>query len=169
MSAGELWGLLGVFVGGAIPWLEAIVVIPAGIIAGLPPVLVILAGASGNLLTVALAAFAGERLKEKWSAWRRRRRERAGTAADPIAQTRGAERAQKRQARIERIMTRGGLPLLALVGPLGVGTQISALVAVATGVRARSAFAWIGGATLAWCIVAGVAAVHGIELLGVTS
>lgn len=169
MSAGELWGLLGVFVGGAIPWLEAIVVIPAGIIAGLPPVLVILAGSSGNLLTVALAAFAGEWLTQKWSAWRRRRRERTGAERDPEAEARRAARAQKRQARIERIMARGGLPLLALVGPLGVGTQISALVAVATGVSARAAFLWIGGATLAWCIVAGVAAVQGIELLGVTA
>ena len=169
MSAGEFWGLLGVFVGGATPWLEAIVVIPAGIIAGLPPVLVILAGASGNLLTVAVAAFAGEWLKEKWSAWRQRRREVTGKAADPHAEAQRAARAQKRRARIERIMTRGGLPLLALVGPLGIGTQISVLVAVATGVRARSAFLWIGGATLAWCIVAGVAAVHGIALLGITS
>jgi hypothetical protein len=166
MSAGELWGLLGVFVGGAIPWLEAIVVIPAGIMAGLPPVLVILAGASGNLLTVALAAFAGERLKQMWSAWRRRRRERTGAGAVLEQEARRAAAAQKRQACIERIMTRGGLPLLALVGPLGVGTQISALVAVATGVRARTAFLWIGGATLAWCIVAGVAAMQGIELLG---
>jgi len=46
VSAAELWGLLGVLLGGAIPWLEAVVVIPAGIIAGLPAVPVILAGES---------------------------------------------------------------------------------------------------------------------------
>src|SRR5690625_5862378 len=74
--------------------------------------------------------------------------------------------AQKRRSRVERIMNRGGLPLLALVGPLGVGTQLSAIVAVAAGARAWPAFLWIGGATLGWCIVAGVAAVQGTELLG---
>lgn len=54
------WGLLGVFAGGAFPWLEAIVVIPAGIFAGLPVVPVVIAGAGGNLLTVGIAAYAGE-------------------------------------------------------------------------------------------------------------
>lgn len=120
MSAGEIWALLGVLVGGAIPWLEAVVVIPAGIVAGLPAVPVILAGAGGNLLTVGVAAFAGEWLRRKWTAWRVRRREASGHGQDPeIAQRREA-RAQKRQDRIERIMNRGGMPLPALLGPLGV-------------------------------------------------
>ncbi|HJB11703.1 MAG TPA: small multi-drug export protein [Candidatus Brachybacterium merdavium] len=166
MNAADLWGLLGVFLGGAIPWLEAVVVIPAGIIAGLPVAPVILAGAAGNLLTVAVAAFAWEWVRQKWSAWRRRRRQATGKADDPEAEARRAATAQKRRSRVERIMNRGGLPLLALVGPLGVGTQLSAIVAVAAGARAWPAFLWIGGATLGWCIVAGVAAVQGIELLG---
>lgn len=166
MSAAELWGLLGVFLGGAIPWLEAVVVIPAGIIAGLPAVPVILAGATGNLLTVAVAAFAWEWVTRRWSAWRRRRRQATGKAADPEAEARRAATAQRRRSRVERIMNRGGLPLLALVGPLGVGTQLSAIVAVAAGAKAWPAFLWIGGATVGWCIVAGIAVVQGIELLG---
>lgn len=168
MSAAELWGLLGVFVGGAIPWLEAVVVIPAGVVAGLPAVLVIIAGATGNLLTVGLAAFAGQWLKEKWSVWRQRRRAASGRAEDPDFDARRNEKALKRRSRIEKVMDRGGMPLLALLGPLGLGTQLSAVAAVAIGVRARSAFLWIGGATLAWCIVAGIAAVQGVELLGIT-
>jgi len=168
MSAAELWGLLGVFVGGAIPWLEAVVVIPAGVVAGLPSVLVIIAGATGNLLTVGLAAFAGQWLKEKWSAWRQRRRAASGRTEDPDAEARRNEKALKRRSRIEKVMERGGMPLLALLGPLGLGTQLSAVAAVAIGVRARSAFLWIGGATLAWCVVAGIAAVQGVELLGIT-
>ena len=64
-------------------------------------------------------------------------------------------------------MNRGGLPLLALVGPLGLGTQISAVVAVATGVRARSSFIWIGLGTVMWCIVAGAVALTGVEFLGI--
>lgn len=169
MNAAELWGLLGVFVGGAVPWLEAVVVIPAGVVAGLPPALVIIAGSSGNLLTVALAAFAGEWLKQKWTAWRHRRRRATGKADDPEAEARRTEKAHRRRSRIDGIMNRGGLPLLALLGPLGVGTQLSAVAAVASGVRARSAFLWIGGATLGWCIIAGIAAVTGIEILGIGS
>jgi hypothetical protein len=34
----ENLGLLGVFIAGAIPWMEAIAVVPAGILVGLNPV-----------------------------------------------------------------------------------------------------------------------------------
>lgn len=146
-------GLLGVFLGGALPWLEAVVVIPAGVLAGLPVVPVIAVGTLGNLLTVALAAFAGEGIKKRWSAWRSRRKPRARTS--------------RSQERIQRLMERGGLPLLALLGPIGIGTQASAIVAVAAGSSALRSFLWIASGTVAWCIVAGIAAVRGFALLGI--
>lgn len=62
----ERLGLVGVLLGGALPWLEAVVVIPAGILLGLPPLAVVVAAVAGNLSTVALAAFAGERLRVVW-------------------------------------------------------------------------------------------------------
>lgn len=148
-------GLLGVFLGGALPWLEAVVVIPAGILAGLPLVPVIAVGASGNLLTVALAAFAGEEIRRRWRAWRSRRGSR-----EP------SERSRRNRARIQRLLERGGLPLLALVGPIGIGTQVSALMAVAGGSSALRAFTWIAAGTVAWCILAGIAAARGVALLG---
>lgn len=64
-------------------------------------------------------------------------------------------------------MNRGGLPLLALVGPLGIGTQISAIVAVAAGTRATPAFLWIGAGTLLWCVVAAVATTTGLGFFGI--
>lgn len=50
----ERLGLVGVFLGGALPWLEAVFAIPAGILLGLPPLAVV-----GNLSTVALAVSLG--------------------------------------------------------------------------------------------------------------
>lgn len=67
MSAAQWLGLLGTLLGGALPWLEAVVVIPAGIVAGLPTVPVVIAAVTGNLLTVALAAWFGERIMVWWS------------------------------------------------------------------------------------------------------
>lgn len=164
----ETWlGLVGVFLGGALPWLEAVVVIPAGILAGLPALPVIVAGAVGNLLTVGIAAYAGEWLIGKWSAWRHRRKAASGDKTDPEAEARRTRKSAKNRARIERLMNRGGLPLLALVGPLGLGTQISAVVAVSTGVRATVSFIWISAGTVVWCIIAGVAAVTGFQFLGI--
>jgi hypothetical protein len=143
--------LLGVFLGGALPWLEAVVVVPLGIIGGLPPVAVVIAGASGNLLTVAVAAFAGERVR-RW--WRTRLRRSVDAAAS----------ATGRGSRVERLFERWGLPGLALLGPLGIGTQLSALVAVGFGQAPRRVVAWIGGGTIAWCVVAAVLAVTGSGL-----
>ncbi|WP_278312604.1 small multi-drug export protein [Lolliginicoccus levis] len=175
--------LLGVFIGGAAPWLEAIIVIPAGIVAGMNPVVAFLAGTSGNLITVAIAAWFGERLRD-W--WRERRDRKAAARASHIAasasatggatagidapasaqQEREAAKRGKRAARIESIVTRWGMPALAILGPLGLGTQASAIVAVGLGVSARTAFAWIGGATIAWGLIAAVLASQGMAMLG---
>lgn len=159
------WGLLVVFLGGATPWLEAIVVIPGGIIAGLPAIPVVAAAVIGNVLTVALAAFAGEWLTARWSAFWQRRRAARHQELDPEVAARRAERAERRRRRVQKVMSRGGLPLLAILGPLGLGTQISALVAVGAGVRAWPAFLWISVATLVWGAVAAVLTVTGSELI----
>lgn len=55
----EQLGLVGVFLAGAIPWFEAIAVVPAGIIFGLDPVLTVLFAAAGNILTIAVFAYGG--------------------------------------------------------------------------------------------------------------
>lgn len=160
---GAHWSILaGAFVGGAFPWLEAIVVIPIGILAGAPPVLVALAAAVGNLLTVGLAAAFGARIRD-W--WVRRRQHR--TVADGGEDEARAERRQRRQDRISRVMTRWGMPGLAVLGPIGLGTQFSALAAVAVGVSARAAFLWVGAGTVAWSIVAAVLTVTGVSVAGI--
>lgn len=161
MGESMWWGLLGVFAGGALPWLEAVVVIPGGIVAGLPVVPVFLAGVTGNLLTVALAAFAGDRIRTALAA--RRSRRAAARGDDPDETARRAARRRARRDRAERLMDRGGLPLLALLGPIGLGTQVSALVAVAAGIGPARSFAWIGAGTMLWCVVAAVATVAGFE------
>lgn len=51
-----------VFLGGALPWLEAIIVSLIGTIANLPTVLVVLVAVIGNLLTVWLTAVYGKRI-----------------------------------------------------------------------------------------------------------
>ncbi|MCI2264797.1 small multi-drug export protein [Sediminivirga luteola] len=159
LSAAQ-WSVLGgVFLGGATPWLEAIVVIPGGILAGAPVTLVILAGVTGNLLTVGIAAWFGERIRGWWQRWREKRRARSGRAGDPEAEAKRA----RRRARIERVMSRWGMPGLAILGPIGLGTQVSAVVAVAAGVSAWTSFLWVGAGTVAWSLVAAVATVAGVS------
>lgn len=161
MSGFDWLTLGGIFLGGAFPWLEAVVVIPAGILAGLPVVPVVLAGVLGNLVTVGLAALLGERARSWWIERRRIRR-----SADHESQQ-VENRAARRRARVARIMSRWGLPALALLGPIGIGTQVSAVVAVGAGARASATFAWIAAGTFAWSIVAAAAAVTGLNIAGI--
>lgn len=169
MSAAEWWGILGVFLGGATPWLEAPIVIPTGLIAGLPVVPVLLAAIIGNLLTVGIAAYFGEAMRSWFSRRRASRRRELDVEAEEHRRARTQHRrarTQRRRARIEKVMDRGGLPLLALVGPVGLGTQVSAVVAVALGVRATTSFLWVSAGTVLWCVVAAYATLAGVEILG---
>jgi len=148
----ERLGLLGVLIGGAVPWLEAVTVIPAGILLGLPPVAVVVTAIVGNLATVALVAFGGERVRSRLLARRRRRVE-------------GAEGG--RASRAERVMSRFGVPGLAILGPLGVGTQLSAAIIVSLGVSGRRAFAWVGASTIGWSAVVALLVAWGMDVTGI--
>ncbi|MFO7960912.1 MAG: hypothetical protein R6U94_08200 [Nitriliruptoraceae bacterium] len=64
-------------------------------------------------------------------------------------------------------MQRWGLPGLALLGPIGLGTQLSAVLAISMGVSAWRTLAWIAAGTTAWCVVAAVLADAGMSFAGV--
>ncbi|MDA3003066.1 MAG: small multi-drug export protein [Actinomycetota bacterium] len=122
MTAGGLvqqLGLLGVFIAGAIPGLEAVTVTPVGIIIGLDPVLTLDFAIAGNIIAVVMFAY----LSEKILQWAARRRERKSGSA-PHA----------RCERARRIFDRYGILGTALLGPLVLGTQFAAAVAVSFGV-----------------------------------
>lgn len=100
--SGSEWLMLGaVFLGGALPWLEAIIVSLIGIIANLPTVLVVLVAVIGNLLTVWLTAVYGKRIRDWWIKRRRARLEANGTIED-------TGKCQQCRERINRIMARWG-------------------------------------------------------------
>lgn len=164
MSATDLLLLLGVFLGGAAPWLEAIIVIPAGILAGLNPAVTVVAGTVGNLLTVAVAAWFGERIRAWWRRRRARKRVLVGDGNDTEGETRSAS-----WQRAQRIAQRWGMPALAALGPIGLGTQVSAIVGVSLGLSARASFVWIGIATVLWAIVAAWATLAGVSIAGVSA
>ena len=116
----EQLGLLGVFIAGAIPWLEAITVIPVGILFGLNPTLTFLFAIAGNVLTVVLFAYLSSQILQ-WIA-RRRERKHGKRTRDP------------RGERARKIFDRYGIFGMAILGPLVIGTQFAAAVAVSMGV-----------------------------------
>lgn len=131
----EQLGLFGVFMGGAIPWLEAIVVVPSGILIGLDPLPTVVFAVAGNAITIFLFAFGGSKIRS----WMRKRRLAKGKTDE-----------SPRIAKAQRSFDRWGIYGLAILGPLVIGTQFAALVAVAGGVKPLKTSVIITTATILW-------------------
>jgi hypothetical protein len=151
----QLVAYVTVFVAAAIPWLEVLLVVPAGIVAGLPPVPTALVGAAGNAATLVPLVVGGDRLRTWWQD--RRTRHRAARSAPDETGGRGG--------RARRLYTRFGLPGLALFGPLLTGVHVAALVGLAAGSPRRPTLVWLLGGVVVWAALAAAATVVGLDVL----
>jgi hypothetical protein len=138
----EQLGLLGIFIAGAIPWFEAIAVVPAGILFGLDPVLTVLAAVSGNAITIFLFAYAGASIRQ----WLIRRREARGKSGD-------SPKYQKAMVAFDKY----GIWGMAALGPILIGTQFAAAASVAAGVKPLKVSLLITLSMAIWSVVLAVA------------
>ena len=133
----EQLGLFGVFLAGAIPWFEAIGVVPAGIVFGLDPVLTVLFAAAGNIITIAAFAYGGGGIRN----WIVRRRIAKGKPAE-------SPKFVKAQAAFEKY----GIYGMALLGPILIGTQFAAAASVAAGVKPLKVTIVVSIAMVMWAV-----------------
>lgn len=149
-EAGSWWSYLLVFLAAATPVLEVLVVIPAGVLAGMSPVTTALVAAAGNLSTVVLVAVAGDRILGRW---RQRRPERDD------------DRPRGRSQRASDLIRRWGVPGLALLAPLTTGTHIATVAALATGSDTGRTLRWMTVGILVWSVAAAGATAAGLSVL----
>lgn len=143
---GAWWAYLLVFVAAAIPVIEVLVVVPAGILAGLAPVPVVALALAGNLTTVALVVVAGDRLATWW---------RARRAGIPRAD-------HPRAVRARHLARRWGVPGLGLLAPLTTGSHLAAIAALATGAGQRRVLIWMTAGLVVWAVAVAVATTLGV-------
>ncbi|WP_010274905.1 small multi-drug export protein [Paenibacillus senegalensis] len=146
----EEWSYLAVFVLGSIPWIELVAVIPLGVVFGLNPIAVAVLGFAGNWLTMFMVIALFDRLQRWWG------KKRSG---DP--------QESKRGKRARAIWERYGLPGLAIVGPLLIGSHIAAAVAMAFKAPRVAVTAWMSFSLALWTIVLAVVAYFGFDFLGI--
>ena len=137
----EQLGLLGIFIAGAIPWLEAIAVVPGGILFGLDPVLTVIAAAAGNAITIFLFAFGGASIRT----WLLKRREAKGKTGE-------SPRYKKALAAFDKY----GMWGMAALGPILIGTQFAAAASVAAGVKPLKVSILITASMVLWSIAIAV-------------
>jgi Ca2+/H+ antiporter, TMEM165/GDT1 family len=160
---------LAVLLAAAVPFLEVLVVVPAGIVAGLSPAGTVVVAAAGNVATLVLLVVTGDRLRSWWRRGRRRvpAEVGVGTARDGPRATgtdgSRSERSPRGAARARRVFERYGLPGLAALGPLLTGAHVAAVVALAAGAPRRRTVLWLSGGVVAWAVVAATATLLGVE------
>ncbi len=140
------WRYLLVFVLAAIPWLEILLVIPAGVAIGLDPLLVAVVAFAGNALPIYGIVLAYERLATRFG-W-------------------GENEGSKRRERARRVWNRYGLPGLALAAPVLTGVHLAAVIALGLGARGRSTLGWMTASIAVWTVAITMATVAGIAVLG---
>lgn len=137
-----------VFLGAAFPWLEIALVIPLGIIGGLSPVWVMLLAFTGNILTVLVVIIGFEKVK-KWIDSRK---------------SRDGKEESKRTERGKRIWNKYGMPGVALLGPVLIGTHIAAFIGLLFGANKKNATIWMTISIALWTLIFGIATVMGFDL-----
>ena len=143
-------GLVGVFLAGAIPWMEAIAVVPSGIVIGLDPTAVVLAAILGNAITIFLFAYLSSHIRQLMSNRR-------------IAKGKSSE--SPKFIKAKDAFNKYGIFGMALLGPILIGTQFAAAASVAAGVRPIRAATIITLSMTLWAIlIAVVMVVTGINL-----
>lgn len=136
-----------IFLAAATPWLEIALVIPLGIVRGHSPFLVILIAFLGNIITVALLIVMFERVKEYFA-----------------KKGKGDKPKNKRQQRAARIWNKYGLPGLAMLGPILIGTHIAAFIGMSLGAEKKWTLIWSTISIVLWSLVFGIATMMGFDL-----
>lgn len=139
-----------VFLLAATPWIEILVVIPAAIALGLDPLFVSILAFIGNLATVYLLIFAYQYLYSKWKMFR--------ADEDEVS-------ISKRKKKALHIWNRYGLPGLAFISPLTVGTHFATFVALSLNSKKHLVIMWITLSILVWTVIVTIVSYYGVESL----
>lgn len=125
---------------GAIPFVESYGGTFIGTIAGVPPVIAVIAAVVGNL--VCTFALMGAALKTRSAVLSRR-----GGGANTEPQM------SKRRAKVAKALEQYGVPGVCFLGPLVVASQITGPTLIAVGARPAKVFLFQGLAIVAWGVL----------------
>lgn len=136
-----------VFLGAAIPWLEIALVIPLGIVWGLSPFWVMVLAFVGNMVTV-LGLILGF---DRFQVWYNKRQEAKGKTVS------------KKNERAKRIWNKYGLPGLAMLGPILIGTHIAAFIGMTLGATKKNTTLWLTISIAVWTLAFGILTALGFD------
>ncbi|MCS0787575.1 small multi-drug export protein [Cytobacillus firmus] len=134
----------------AAPWMDVSIVVPLGILWGLSPIGVSLTAFTGNLLLILLL---GAFFKQVESLRQARKLKK------------GITEPSRKERRSKEIWQKYGIPGLALLAPIIVGTDIAAIIALAFGASKMGVIRWMTISLALWTIIFAAGAVYGFSFL----
>ncbi|WP_139367675.1 small multi-drug export protein [Bacillus sp. FJAT-44921] len=145
-----LWAYVLVLILAAVPFFEAYSVIPLAMIAGLSTVPAIILALIGNIVTVLIVIVFVDKIK----AWRQKRKKEE------------EKEPGKRAVRAKNLWNKYGLPGLALIGPLIVGSHLTAFMSLTFGGAKRKTAYWMTISISFWSLLFAILFYFGIDFLG---
>lgn len=135
------------FVLAATPWIELLVVIPAGIGMGLNPFPVAVITFLGNAIPVFVIVYG----YKHWQIWRGSKIKKKPS------------KNSKRRQRAMAIWNKYGLPGLAFLGPLLTGIHLATIIALAFKPDKKDLVVWMNLSLFIWTIGMTIVSFYGIE------
>jgi len=145
------WQYAVLFILAFAPLLDVSLVVPLGVLWGLSPVWVSIVAFAGNFLMVLLLGLFFKQV----ASWRQARREKRGITGPT-----------KKEARSREIWEKYGIPGLALVAPIIIGTDLAAVLALTFGSSKIRVVGWMTVSLALWTVVFALGAVYGISFIG---
>src|SRR5699024_9581280 len=134
-----LYQYLLVFLGAAIPWLEVLIVVPLGIVWGLSPVIVMIVGFLGNIITVIPVIFMFDKIRKRYA----HSQEKKGKMS-------------ARNTRAIELFKKYGVIGSALLGLLLTGTHIAAFIGMSMGATKKRMMNWMSISIASWVALVGI-------------
>jgi len=124
-----------------------LIVVPLGIVWGLSPVIVMIVGFLGNIITVIPVIFMFDKIRN----WYTRRKEKQGKTS-------------KRNTRAVELFKKYGVIGSALLGPLLTGTHIAAFIGMSMGATKKRMMNWMSISIASWVALVGILTAFGFDL-----
>lgn len=149
-QAGAMWQYVVLFLLAFAPFFDVSIVVPLGILWGLSPIGVAIVSFFGNFVLLVLLGI----FFRQYTKWRTQRRLKQGITEPSKAETKS-----------RKIWEKYGIPGLALVAPVFVGTDIAAVLALTFGSSRTKVMSWMTFSLILWTIIFTVSAKYGFRFL----
>ncbi|OUJ18355.1 putative membrane protein [Methanonatronarchaeum thermophilum] len=147
------WQYILIFILAATPWIEILIVVPAGIIAGLNPYLVAITASLGNIIPIYIIIYGYNKL-ENW--WKKNIH---------TNQQEKTKKFKKQRKKAIKYWEKYGILGLAIISPALIGIHLATIVALTIGSNKNKLALYMTLSIIGWTTILTITTIQGITHL----